>query len=123
MSLKEKIEKLESGKEILEIKLMNARMNAEAQALMQFYGKIAKEDGVTVEEAIEMCDTIPQYSLGRKLQIYMVRSSMDLRHKKEHLREFMANLTPEEREIYERDVKNMNLGKMVKEECRRATKR
>lgn len=106
----------------LDDKIYNIRSMAEAQAVSQFYSKIMEEDDVTWDEAIWMCNNDPKYSLGRKLQIYMVRMSFDPRHMKQHKKEMLSLLTSEEMEIYQNEVQGMNIGKMVKEEFKRQRK-
>ena len=76
-----------------------------------------------MEEACRLCREEPKYMLGKKLQIYMIRSSTDVRHVKQHKRELIESLSPEELKIYEEEVADMKLGKMVKEEVKRQTRR
>lgn len=71
-----------------------------------------------MEEACRLCREDPQYSLGRKIQIFMIRSSTDIRHKKQHLHEFRDSLTPEEDKIYREEVQPMKMTKMVKDEMK-----
>ena len=66
-----------------------------------------------MEEACRLCREDPKYSLGKKLQIYMIRSTTDIRHKKQHLKEFKASLSPEEDKIYREEVQPMNMRQMV----------
>lgn len=66
-----------------------------------------------MEEACRLCREDPQYSLGKKIQIYMIRSTADVRHVKQHKREFMDSLSPEELRIYREEVQPMNMRQMV----------
>lgn len=72
-----------------------------------------------MEECCRLCEEDPQYSLGIKLQKFMIRSTMDLRHKKMHKKELMDSLSDEELKIYNEEVKDLNMRKMVKEEFKR----
>lgn len=81
-----------------------------------------KEDGVDIEEACRLCREDPKYSLGRKIQIYMIRSTTDIRHRKMHKQELMDSLSDEELRIYDDEVADLNMGKMVKEELKRRMK-
>lgn len=116
-------EKISDGghgiKQSLDDKIYQARSAAEFQALHKFYMNICKEDGVTYDEAKALCDTDPKYSLGRKMQIYMIRASLDPRHMKQHKREMLALLSDEERKIYDEEVVPLKMGKMVKDEVKR----
>ena len=76
-----------------------------------------------MEEACRLCREEPKYMLGKKLQIYMIRSSTDVRHVKQHKRELMESLSPEERKIYDEEVADLKLGRMVKDEVKRQVKR
>ena len=78
-----------------------------------------KEDGVGIEEACRLCREDPKYSLGVKLQKYMIRSTTDIRHIRMHKRELMDSLSDEELKIYNEEVKDMNMKKMVKDEFKR----
>lgn len=76
-----------------------------------------------MEECCRLCREDPKYSLGKKLQIYMIRSSMDVIHSKRHASEFFGSLTDEERRIYDEEVAGMNLSKMFKKEVKKQTKK
>ena len=52
------------------------RIQAEGMAVNEFYNKVMKEDGLTWEETLEICRTEPKYSLGVKLQIYMIDATI-----------------------------------------------
>lgn len=77
---------------------------------------------MSIEEACRLCREDPKYSLGRKLQIYMIRSSTDVIHVKRYKREFKDSLTPEEKEIYRDEVQPLNMGQMVRREARKYRK-
>lgn len=72
-----------------------------------------------MEEACRLCREDPKYSLGKKIQIYMIRSTTDVRHVKKHKHELMDSLTEEELEIYREEVQPLKMGKMVKDEVKR----
>lgn len=76
-----------------------------------------------MEEACRLCREDPHYSLGKKLQIYMIRGTTDVRHKKKHLQELMDSLSPEEEKIYREEVQPLKMGKMVKDEMKSRMKR
>lgn len=71
-----------------------------------------------MEEACRLCREDPHYSLGKKLQLYMIRATADVRHKKKHLQDLMDSLSPEEEKIYREEVQPMKMGKMVKDEMK-----
>lgn len=78
-----------------------------------------KEDGIGIEECCRLCREDPQYSLGVKLQKYMIRSTTDLRHIRMHKRELMDSLSDEELRIYNDEVKDLSMKKMVWDEFKR----
>lgn len=75
-----------------------------------------------MEECCRLCHEDPKYSLGVKLQKYMIRSTTDIRHRKMHKQELMDSLSDEELRIYDDEVAGLNMGKMVKEELKRRMK-
>lgn len=76
-----------------------------------------------MEEACRLCREDPKYSLGKKIQIYMIRSTTDVRHVKKHKHELMDSLTEEEMEIYREEVQPLKMGKMVKDEMKSRVKK
>lgn len=66
-----------------------------------------------MEECCRLCHEDPQYSLGVKLQKYMIRSTLDIRHTKMHKKELMDSLSDEELRIYNEEVKDLSMKKMV----------
>lgn len=77
---------------------------------------------MSIEEACRLCREDPKYSLGKKIQIYMIRSTTDVIHVKQHKREFIDSLTPEEKRIYRDEVQPMNMRQMVWREARKYRK-
>lgn len=78
-----------------------------------------KEDGIGIEEVCRLCREDPQYSLGVKLQKYMIRSTTDIRHIRMHKRELMDSLSDEELQIYNDEVKDLSMKKLVWDEFKR----
>ena len=83
------------------------------QAVMKYYETICKEDGVTFEEAIELCQTEPKYSMGLKMCSPAV--IMMLRTKKGQ-EKFRTWLTPEELAIFDSPECPKNFREMIRKE-------
>lgn len=86
-----------------------------------FISDCMKKDNITYEECIEKIDGAdPVYSLGWKMQIYMIDSisTANLKMKKRK-KEFLESLTPEETEIYNSEVVGMPLKQMFKSEMKK----
>ena len=66
-------------------------------AVMEYYERICKEDGVTFEEAVKLCETEPKYSMGLKMASPAVITMLALPGGK---KKFATWLTPEELEIF-----------------------
>ena len=96
-------------------KIEDFRYRAESMAVVQFYQKVAKEDNISYNDAVYLCQHEPKYTLGVKIQIYMVDAAIDVLHKKKYLKILMDSLTPEEKKIYDEEVAGLNLTKMVKD--------
>ena len=94
MGIKEKIMAMPEG-----IKNKNDEINAyfDAVAVQEYYAKICKEDGVTYEEAIRLCQTEPKYSMGLKMCSPAVMVMLTFPGGK---KKFASWLTPEELEIF-----------------------
>jgi len=86
--------------------LSMARLRGRMQAEHEFYLKVAKEDKISYEEAKARChdESQPTYTLGLKLQMYMVDAALDVRHSKDHAEYFRASLNDAERELYDKEV-------------------
>lgn len=106
-------------KKVLEDKAWEVNDALDAQVKSQLIAKIAEDEGVSYGEAAVMCQSVPKYSLGMKMASPSVM--MWIRTKKGS-EKFKKWLTPEELEIYERDVEPMNLKGMMKEEWKRRKK-
>ena len=100
-------------KERLSNTIADKKMQAESAAIAQFYEKVAKEDGISYDEAVFLCQTEPKYMLGLKMQRYMIRAVADPRHANKHRDEMLATLSPEEMKLYDEEIKGLNMTKMV----------
>lgn len=110
MSIAEKIKAI--PKEILQ---KNDELNAylDSIAVSEFYAKICKEDGVSYEEAIRLCQEDPKYSMGLKMCSPAVITMLQLPGGKE---KFASWLTPEELEIFNSPEMPKNFRALVKKE-------
>lgn len=88
----------------------------DAKAQRRFIETIMREDKVDRDEAFRLTREDPQYSLGWKMCSPSVMLMIRSRKGQERFRGW---LTPEEDEIFTRDVIPMNLGKLVKDEMKR----
>ena len=96
----------------------NDKLDGMARA--QYIEKIQKEDGVTYDEAIRLCSEDPKYSLGWKLCSPAVMAMLKMKGGTE---KFKSWLSPEELDLFEREVEPMNLKTLMKEERKRQRKR
>lgn len=90
-----------------------------------FIDGVMKEDHVTREEALELIETNPMYSMGLKYACFRNRNKLDLRTpRKVKKQQFLDSLTPEEMEYYEKGPKMgfWALRKMEKEEEKKIRK-
>lgn len=94
MTIKEKILNIPQS-----ILAKNDELNAylDSIAVQEYYAKICKEDGVTYEEAIRLCETEPKYSMGLKMCSPAVITMLQLPGGK---KKFASWLTPEELQIF-----------------------
>jgi len=94
MTIKEKILNIPQS-----ILAKNDELNAylDAIAVQEYYAKICKEDGVSYEEAIRLCETEPKYSMGLKMCSPAVITMLQLPGGK---KKFASWLTPEELQIF-----------------------
>lgn len=87
--------------EILDEKFDEAFWKLDAVTRGMFIEGVMKEDHVTREQALELIEKNPMYSMGLKWAIYRNRAKMDLRKsRKQKKQEFLDSLTPEEMEQY-----------------------
>lgn len=93
---------------------INAMLDMESRN--RFFKVIMKEDGITYDEAVRLCLDDPKYSLGYKMCSPSVIAMLKMRGGKERFKQW---LTPEELEIFERDVEHMDFRKMEKAERKR----
>ena len=93
-TLAEKIKAIPKG--ILD---KNEELNAylDQIAISEYYAKICKEDGVTYEEAVQLCIMEPKYSMGLKMCSPAVITMLQLPGGKKKFAEW---LTPEELAIF-----------------------
>lgn len=93
-------------------KIEDANAILDMESVSRYYRMIAKDEGVTVSEAMDLCVTEPKYSLGLKMAspavVMMLRSA---RGKKT----FEGWLTPEEKEEWDK-VKDLNFRQLIKKE-------
>lgn len=66
-------------------------------AVSEYYAKICKEDGVSFEEAIHLCETEPKYSMGLKMCSPAVVTMLQFSKGRQ---KFASWLTPEELKIF-----------------------
>lgn len=93
----------------------NQRLDDES--VMRYIRKIMEEDRVGYEEAWRLCREDPKYSMGLKMCSPAV--VMMLKSEKGRAR-FREMLTPEELEVFDREVAGkINFRKAVKQEMRR----
>lgn len=97
---------------------------AEQRAVAQLYQKLMKEDKISYEELMERMETDPHYSLVRKMQILAVDSVLMPTKGKKVKADFMANLSPEELEIYQNEVGGSAeiIGNQIKSKLKRKGK-
>lgn len=88
----------------------------DGESRSRFLNTIVKEDGVSYDEAVRLCSENPKYSLGWKMCSPSIMTMLKMRGGSD---KFKTWLTPEELEIYEKDVEPMNLKKMIKKEERK----
>ena len=100
-------------KELAWDKVEEVNATLDAQCVMKYYREICEEDGVTFEEAVELCQTEPKYSMGLKMCSPAV--IMMLRTKKGQDK-FRTWLTPEELAIFDSDECPKNFRQMIKKE-------
>ena len=81
----------------------------------RYYKKLAKMKGVSYEEAVKLCETDPECSLGLKLAD---PDNIALTFTKKGKARFCEKLTPEELEIWKRD-EDKNFKRAVKKEKRK----
>lgn len=93
-------------------KIEDANAQLDMMTVTRYYEMIAKDEGVTVDEAAKMCVDVPKYSMGLKMASPAV--VMMLRSKKGK-QVFESWLTPEELEEWAQ-VKDMNFRQMMRKE-------
>lgn len=93
-------------------KIEDANSLLDMETVNRYYQMIAKDEGVSYEEAAKMCVDVPKYSLGLKMAspsvVFMLKS-------KKGKEKFESWLTPEEKEEWDK-VKDLNFRQMIKKE-------
>lgn len=90
------------------------------ESIKRYIAKIMKEDGVTYEEAWELCKNDPKYSMGLKMCSPAVITMLTMRGGKARFRKM---LTPEEAEIFDTEVDGkINFRSAVKHEMKHQKK-
>ena len=110
---------IQKTKELAWTKVEEVNSYLDNQSVMKYYQKICEEDGVTFEEAIELCQTEPKYSMGLKMCSSAV--IMMLRTKKGQ-EKFRTWLTPEELAIFDSPECPKNFREMIKKEKKKQKK-
>lgn len=110
-------------KGITEDKILEINDRLDGMARSQFVAAVAKDEGVSMEEAMRMCSEgseYPKYSLGYKMAS---PAMLRMASSKKYVGKFKTMLTPEELEIFETEVEPMGLKGLVKDEMKRNTTR
>ena len=90
------------------------------ESVRRYIAKIQKEDNVTYEEAWELCQTDPKYSMGLKMCSPAIVSMLCMRGGKDRFRRM---LTDEEREVFDSEVDGkINFRRAVRREHKRQKK-
>lgn len=90
------------------------------ESVRRYIAKIQKEDNVTYEEAWELCQTNPKYSMGLKMCSPAIVSMLCMRGGKERFRRM---LTDEEREVFDTEVDGkINFRRAIRKEHKKQKK-
>lgn len=93
-------------------KIEDANALMDMEAVSRYYRMIAKDEGITTAEAMDLCITMPKYSLGLKMAspavVMMLRSAQGKKT-------FESWLTPEEKAEWDK-VKDLNFRQLIKKE-------
>jgi len=93
-------------------KVDDINMILDTESISRYYSMIMKDEKVTYEGAVYLCETVPKYSLGLK----MCSPAMIIALQKEENKEkFKKELNEEELRLFEDEVQSMNFKKMWKE--------
>ena len=103
-------------KELGRDKIFEINDQLDGRARSQFIAKVAEDEGVSLEEAARMCSEVPKYSLGWKMSS---PAMLRMASSKKYIGTFKSMLTPEELEIFEKEVEPMGLKGLVKDEMKR----
>lgn len=104
-------------------KIFEINDQLDMMARTQFVEAVAKDEGVTMEEAMRMCmegSGYPKYSMGYKMAS---PAMLRIASSRKYVGRFKEMLTPEELEIFEREVEPMGLKGLMKDELKRKTRR
>lgn len=101
-------------KQVPQEKLDEIRSNAQGQASYKVISMIMQEEGWDYEQAIEACtgeNRVPKYSLYYKLSDPGTVLSLQTKKGKQA---FAETLPPEEREIFDKEMNKVSVGKEVR---------
>lgn len=112
-------EKMRGIKKAASDKVDDYKIRLDSECQMKYLKKIQKEDRVSYEEAVRLTQEDPKYSLGWKLCSPDAVADMMTESGRRRIK---RTLTPEELEIFERDVEPMGLTKIVTGEIKRQVK-
>lgn len=113
------MKKIKEVRQLGRDKVFEINDQLDGMARAQFVSAVAQDEGVTMAEAITMCNTIPKYSLGYKMASPAL---LRMASSKKYVGKFKEMLTPEELEIFENEVEPMGLKGIVKDEMKRKRK-
>lgn len=99
-------------------KIEDANYILDMETVNRYYAMIAEDEGVSIDEARQMCIDVPKYSMGLKMASPSVIIMLKMPHGKEV---FSSWLTPEELIEWEK-VKDLDYGKLIRKEKRKQKK-
>lgn len=112
-------EKMRGIKKTASDKVDDYKLRLDSECQLKYLKKIQKEDCVSYEEAVRLTQEDPKYSLGWKLCSPDAVTDMMTESGRRRIK---RTLTPEELEIFEKDVEPMGLRKIVTGEIKRQVK-
>ena len=112
-------EKMRGIRKATSDKVDDYKLRLDYECQLKYLKKIQKEDGVSYEEAVRLTQEDPKYSLGWKLCSPDAVADMMTESGRRRIK---RTLTPEELEIFERDVEPMGLKRIITGEIKRQVK-
>lgn len=105
-------------------KVEDVNDSLDMQAQYRFVNAVAKDEGVSYQEAVEYCTVgspkwIPKYSLGYKMQAPHVTVMLSTAKGKAA---FKRDLVPEELELFENKVEGLKFGDLLREQWKKQKK-